>query len=60
MTVKTRKKKIAYKDIFIKECPRTLLDHWKAACALRGITMKQSFLSMVREFCKNLKKGEGA
>jgi len=36
-------------SFFIRSFPRTLRDHFKAYCALRGVTMNDKLIDLVRK-----------
>jgi hypothetical protein len=54
--MKKKKAKEATVPVNIKDVPRNLRDHWKAWCALYGVTMRDSFVAMVRETIQKGKK----
>lgn len=44
-----RRKKGNTINVMFRDVPRNLWDHYKARCALSGVSMKDMFLSLVRE-----------
>lgn len=51
-----RKRKIVTTSFLFRNVPTNLRDHFKAACALRGIHMRDKVLSMIREWLNGFDK----
>lgn len=47
--MKTKRKNALQTTILLKDIPVALRDHFKSWCALRGLTMKEVLIDLMRE-----------
>jgi hypothetical protein len=50
---RNKKKLLAFGDLWVKGVPREVLVTFKAYCALRGMTVKEAVIALLREKVKD-------